>query len=146
MVMSTLYHNRVLELAAEIPSIGHLDEPDGSSEKVSRVCGSTVKVDLKLSAAKDMISEIAVTPKACALGQATTAILAMNAVGAKPEEVVTARDELHAMLKNGAPPPKGKFWELRHLQAVADYPVRHTSTMLAFDAAVSALKQALQSN
>lgn len=142
--MSNLYHNRVLELATEIPHLGKLENPDGSSEKVSRVCGSTVRVDIKLSRDKHTISHIAVTPKACALGQATTAILAMNAIGTKPEEVITARDNLRAMLKNGAPPPDGKFWELRHLQAVADYPVRHTSTMLAFDAAVSAIEQALQ--
>ncbi len=142
--MSSLYHNRVLELAAGIPHLGHLDEPHGSSEKVSRVCGSTVRVDLKLSDSKESITEIAVSPKACALGQATTAILAMNAIGATPDEIQSARDSLRAMLKNGAPPPVGKFWELRHLQAVADYPVRHTSTMLAFDAAVSALEQALK--
>ena len=144
--MSNLYHNRVLELAAEIPHLGYLDNPDGSSEKVSRVCGSTVRVDLKLSVDKETITKIGVTPKACALGQATTAILAMNAVGAKPEEIMTARDDLFAMLKNGAQPPLGKFWELRHLQAVADYPIRHTSTMLAFDAAVSALEHALKIN
>ena len=83
--MSNLYHNRVLELAAEIPHLGHLDNPDGSSEKVSRVCGSTVRVDIKLSVDKETITKIGVTPKACALGQATTAILAMNAVGTKPE-------------------------------------------------------------
>ena len=59
---------------------------------------------------------------------------------------MTARDDLFAMLKNGAQPPQGKFWELRHLQAVADYPIRHTSTMLAFDAAVSALEHALKIN
>ena len=144
--MSNLYHNRVLELAAEIPHLGHLDNPDGSSEKVSRVCGSTVRVDIKLSVDKETITKIGVTPKACALGQATTAILAMNAVGTKPEEIMTARDDLFAMLKNGAQPPQGKFWELRHLQAVADYPIRHTSTMLAFDAAVSALEHALKIN
>jgi NifU-like protein involved in Fe-S cluster formation len=76
------------------------------------------------------------------LGQAATGVLAMNAIGSTPAEIRDARDGLRAMLKDGAPPPTGRFWELRHLEGVRDYPARHTSTMLAFDAAVEALDQA----
>ena len=138
--MEDLYHPRVLELAADIPHVGHLDAPDGVSTKVSRVCGSVVTVELKL---KDgLISDIAVHPKACALGQAATAVLAMHAIGAKPGEILAARDALRAMLKDGAPPPAGRFWELRHLEGVRSYPPRHASTMLAFEAAVEALQKA----
>jgi len=107
---------------------------------VSRVCGSVVSVELKL---KDgVVSEIAVMPKACALGQAATAVLAQNAVGATPAEIRAGREALRAMLKEGAAPPQGRFWELRHLEGVRHYPPRHTSTMLAFDAAADALAQA----
>jgi NifU-like protein involved in Fe-S cluster formation len=138
--MDELYHPRVLELAADIPHLGRLDQPDGAATKVSRVCGSVVTVELKL---KDgVVSEIAVHPKACALGQAATGVLAMHAIGATPGEIREARDALRAMLKEGAAPPAGRFWELRHLQGVRDYPPRHASTMLAFDAAVEALDQA----
>lgn len=138
--MEDLYHPRILELAANIPHVGRLDQPDGAATKVSRVCGSVVTVELKL---KDgFISDIAVHPKACALGQAATGVLAMNAIGATPAEIRAARDGLSAMLKDGAEPPAGRFWELRHLQGVRDYPPRHTSTMLAFDAAVDAMEQA----
>ncbi|HVY89577.1 MAG TPA: iron-sulfur cluster assembly scaffold protein [Hyphomonadaceae bacterium] len=137
-----LYHNRVLELAADIPHAGRLANPDGSSLKVSRVCGSTVEVDVKLNA-QGRIAEIAVDPKACALGQAATSILAAHAVGRTLAEIEAARDALRAMLKDGAEPPEGEFWELRHLQPVKDYPPRHASTMLAFEAAVEAMKQAL---
>jgi NifU-like protein involved in Fe-S cluster formation len=138
--MDDLYHPRILELAADIPHVGRLDAPDGAATKVSRVCGSVVSVELKL---KDgVVSEIAVHPKACALGQAATAVLAMHAIGATPREIRDARDGLRAMLKEGAPPPEGRFWELRHLEGVKDYPPRHASTMLAFDAAVAALEQA----
>jgi NifU-like protein involved in Fe-S cluster formation len=138
--MDDLYHPRILELAADIPHVGRLDAPDGASTKVSRVCGSVVTVELKL---KDgVISAIAVHPKACALGQATTGVLAMNAIGATPQEIRAARDGLRAMLKDAAAPPAGRFWELRHLEGVRDYPARHASTMLAFDAAVDALEQA----
>jgi NifU-like protein involved in Fe-S cluster formation len=138
--MEDLYHPRVLELAADIPHLGRLDQPDGAATKVSRVCGSVVTVELKIKDGK--VSDIAVHPKACALGQASTGVLAMHAIGATPTEIREARDGLRAMLKEGAEPPAGRFWELRHLQGVHDYPARHASTMLAFDAAVDALNQA----
>lgn len=138
--MDDLYHPRILELAGDMPHVGRLDAPDGASTKVSRVCGSVVTVELKL---KDgVVSDIAVHPKACALGQAATGVLAMHAIGATPDEIRAARDGLRAMLKDGAPAPGGRFWELRHLEGVAAYPARHASTMLAFDAAVDALEQA----
>lgn len=137
-----LYHNRVLELAADIPHAGNLPHPQGSSLKVSRVCGSTVNVDVVLGA-DGRILEIAVDPKACALGQAATSILARNAIGKSLGEMIAARDALKAMLKDGAEPPQGDFWELRHLAAVRDYPPRHASTMLAFEAAVEAMERAL---
>jgi NifU-like protein involved in Fe-S cluster formation len=135
--MDDLYHPRILELAGDIPHVGRLDAPDGASTKVSRVCGSVVTVELKLSGG--VVSAIAVHPKACALGQAATGVLAMHAIGATPKEIREARDALRAMLKEGATPPAGRFWELRHLEGVRDYPPRHASTLLAFDAAVEAL-------
>jgi NifU-like protein involved in Fe-S cluster formation len=141
--MSELYHNRILELAAGIPHVGRLADAEGSVLKVSRVCGSTVNVDVKLDAAGERVIAIAVDPKACALGQASTSILAEHAVGAPVEEIRAARDALRAMLKEGAPPPEGRFWELRHLEPVADYPPRHASTLLAFEAAVAAIDEAL---
>jgi NifU-like protein involved in Fe-S cluster formation len=102
-----------------------------------------VKVDVKLDA-EGRIADIAVDPKACALGQAATSILAQHAIGRSLSEIEAARDALKAMLKDGAEPPGGIFWELRHLQPVREYPPRHASTMLAFDAAVDAMKQALE--
>ncbi len=141
--MSELYHNRILELAAGIPHLGRLADAEGSALKVSRVCGSTVNVDVKLDAVGERVTEIAVDPRACALGQATTSILAEHAVGASVSEIRAARDALRAMLKDGAAPPEGRFWELRHLEPVADYPPRYTSTLLAFEAAVAAIDEAL---
>ena len=138
--MDDLYHPRIMELAADIPHVGRLDAPDGAATKVSRVCGSVVTGELTL---KDgVVTDIAVHPKACALGQASTGVLAMHAIGATPKEIRDARDGLRAMLKGEGPPPAGRFWELRHLEGVRDYPARHASTMLAFDAAVEALDQA----
>ena len=138
-----IYHNRVLELAANIPNVGSLEDAHGRAEKVSRVCGSTMAVALKLDPGGETITAIAVDPKACALGQASAAILSQNAVGATLGEVRAARDGLRAMLKDDAPPPEGRFWELRHLESVRDYPQRHASTLLAFDAAVAAIDAAM---
>lgn len=139
-----LYHPRVLELAAGIPHLERLADAEGSATKVSRVCGSTVTVDLKLDG--DKVSDIGVDVQACALGQAATAVLSEHAIGATVEELRAGRDALRAMLKEGAAPPQGRFWELRHLQGVKDYPPRHASTMLAFEAAVEAAEQAMKAN
>ena len=141
--MSELYHNRILELAAGIPHVGRLENAEGSVLKVSRVCGSTVNVDVRLDDAGERIVAIAVDPKACALGQAATSILAEHAIGATADEIRAARDALRAMLKEAGAPPEGRFWELRHLEPVADYPPRHASTLLAFEAAVAAIEAAL---
>lgn len=143
--MDGLYHARVLELAADIPHLAPLrplgpGEAQGEALKVSKVCGSTVKVALALK--DDVITAIAVEPHACALGQASTAILALNAVGARADDILAARDVLRAMLKDKGAPPSGRFWELRHLEGVRDYPPRHASTLLAFEAAAEAIAQA----
>lgn len=140
--MVDLYHNRVLELAADIPNVGALSDAHGSATKVSRICGSTVRVDIKLDASGEQVSDIAVDPKACALGQAATSILSEHAVGASVSEIQAARDALAAMLKEGGAPPRGRFWELRHLEGVRDYPPRHASTLLAFEAALAAIETA----
>lgn len=140
--MSDLYHNRVLELAANIPNEGYLKTPDGRALKISRVCGSEVEVDINLDDAGEMVTAIAVQSRACALGAATLGVLSENAVGASVSDIRHARDQLRAMLKDGGDPPSGRFWELRHLAGVADYPQRHQSTLLAFDAAVAAIEDA----
>ncbi|MEM0986688.1 MAG: iron-sulfur cluster assembly scaffold protein [Pseudomonadota bacterium] len=136
-----LYHNRVLELAADIPHLGALENPDASVERVSKICGSTIRLDLTLTPDRTRIAAIAVDPKACALGQAATSILTGNAVGTPIDEIRAAHAALRAMLKENAPAPDGRFAELRHLAGVADYPPRHTSTLLAFRAVVDAIDE-----
>jgi NifU-like protein involved in Fe-S cluster formation len=138
--MADLYHNRVLELAADIPNVGTLPDAHGSATRLARICGSTVRVDVKISEDGNIVEAIAVDPKACALGQAATAILSEHAVGASYDELVATRDALKAMLKDNGEPPRGRFWELRHLEGVRDYPPRHVSTMLAFEAVLEAIE------
>ncbi len=140
--MDGLYNTDVLTLAAGIEHIGRLSDPHGTARKVSKLCGSWVEVDVCL---KDgHISDFAQRLQACALGQASAAILARYVIGASPQEIREAREALYAMLKQGGPPPRGRFADLAVLEGVRDYPARHASTLLAFDATLAAIEEALE--
>jgi NifU-like protein involved in Fe-S cluster formation len=140
-MIDDLYSAKVLRLAANMPRAGRLAAPDASSEKVSKLCGSRVLVDLTMQ--DGHVADFAQEVKACALGQAAAAVLGENVIGASLDEIETARDQLAAMLKAGGPGPEGRFVDLKVLQPVKDYPARHASTLLAFEAAVEAARAAL---
>jgi len=135
-----LYSSGILRLAAEIPHIGRLGRADGSARRVSRLCGSAVEVDVRLD--HDVIAEIGLEVQACALGQASASVLASHAIGASIEDIREARDALAAMLKGG-PAPQGRFAGLAALESARDYPARHASIRLAFEAAAEACEMAL---
>ena len=139
-MIDDIYSARVLKLAANMPRAGRLAAPDASSSKTSRLCGSTVTVDLTLDGGR--VADFAQEVQACALGQAAAAVLGANVIGASLDEIETARDQLAAMLKGGGPAPEGRFVDLRVLEPVKDYPARHASTMLAFEAAAEAARAA----
>ena len=142
-MIDDLYSARVLTLAANMPRAGRLADPQGSAEKVSKLCGSRVLVDVALKDGR--VSDFAQEVKACALGQASAAVLGEHVIGASVAELEAARDALKAMLKQGAPPPEGRFADLKALEVVRDYPPRHASTMLAFEAVVEAAHKAMAS-
>lgn len=135
-MIDDLYSSRILALAANMPRAGRLAAPQGSAEKVAKLCGSRIVVDLVLTDSR--VSDFAQEVQACALGQASAAILGANIIGATTEEIRQARDALRAMLKEAGPPPEGRFADLGVLAPVKDYPARHASTLLAFEAALSA--------
>jgi NifU-like protein involved in Fe-S cluster formation len=139
-MLNDVYNRRILELAGSIPRIGRLDGPDASATAHSKLCGSTVTVDLKMDG--DTVTDFAHDVKACALGQASSSIMARNVVGAKADELRDLRENVRRMLKeNGAPPADGKWADIAVLEPVRDYKARHASTMLTFDAVVDALDQ-----
>ena len=140
-MIDDLYSARILKAAANMPRAGRLAHPDASAEKVSKLCGSRVTVDVRLEEGR--IADYAQDVKACALGQAAAAIMGAHAVGASVQEIESARDQLRAMLKAGGPPPEGRFADLAMLAPVKDYPPRHASTMLAFEATAEACRRAL---
>jgi len=140
-MIDDLYSAKILKAAANMPRAGRLAHPDASAEKVSKLCGSRVLVDVVV---KDgCVADYAQEVKACALGQASAAILGEHVIGASVEEIESARDALRGMLKEGGPPPEGRFADLAMLAPVKDYPPRHASTMLAFEATVEACRHAL---
>jgi len=138
-MLDDIYNRRILEFAGSIPRIGRLDMPDATATAHSRLCGSTVTVDLKTDG--DVVTDFAHDVKACALGQASSSIMAHHIVGARADELRAVRDAMFRMLKEGGPPPEGRFADLRFLEPVRDYKARHASTMLTFDAVVDALDQ-----
>ncbi len=139
-MFDNLYNNRILELAADIPLLGHLKYPQGCSIKRSKLCGSTVSVEIKMTDGK--VSEFAHEVKACALGQASSSIMARNVVGATLLELEKALSEVTSMLKNNGPTPQGRFGEAKILSPVKDFKARHASVLLTFEATLEAAKLA----
>src|SRR5437868_14061916 len=139
-MLNEVYNRRILELAGNIPRIGRLASPDASATALSKLCGSTVTIDLKMEG--DTVTDFAHEVKACALGQASSSIMARNIIGAKADELKGLRETVRRMLKeNGAPPANGKWADISVLQPVRDYKARHASTLLTFDAVVDAINQ-----
>jgi NifU-like protein involved in Fe-S cluster formation len=139
-MLNEVYNKRILELAGNIPRIGRLPDPDATATAHSKLCGSTVTIDLKMDG--DTVTDFAHDVKACALGQASSSIMARCIVGAKAAELRTLREDMRRMLKeNGAPPAAGRWTDIAVLEPVRDYKTRHASTMLTFDAVVSAIDQ-----
>jgi NifU-like protein involved in Fe-S cluster formation len=138
-MINDVYNARILELAGNIPRLGRLSAPDASATAHSKLCGSTVTIDLKL--ADGAVSDFAHDVKACALGQASSSIMARQVVGAKPAELRELRETMRKMLKENGPAPTGRWADLAVLEPVRDYKARHASTLLTFDAVVSALDQ-----
>ncbi len=138
-MLNDVYNRRILALAADIPRLGHLAAPDARATAHSKLCGSTVTVEISMEG--DVVTDFAHDVKACALGQASSSIMARNVVGATAAELRALRDQMRAMLKESGPPPSGKWADCEVLVPVRDYKARHASTLLTFDAVVDAVDQ-----
>jgi len=138
-MLNDVYNSRILDLAGNIPRLGRLAAPDASATAHSKLCGSTVTVDVKMDG--PTVSDFAHDVKACALGQASSSIMASHVVGASPVELRELRETVRKMLKENGPPPSGKWADIAVLEPVRDYKARHASTMLTFDAVVNAVDQ-----
>jgi len=137
--MDDIYNSKILEFAGNIPLTGTLDDADASAQAHSKLCGSKVRIWLKMDG--DTVIGFAHDVKACALGQASSSIMARHVVGATSGELRQARADMLAMLKADGAGPEGRFEDMRYLLPVRDYKARHASTMLTFDAVVDAIGQ-----
>lgn len=138
-MINEIYNRKILEFAANIPHLERLAHPDATAVAYSRLCGSKVTVDLNM---KDgVVSEFGQDVKACALGQASSSIMARHVIGATGNELRTLREQMYRMLKENGDPPSGKWSDLEALLPVRDYKARHASTLLTFDAVVDAVNQ-----
>lgn len=141
-MINEIYNKKILQFAADIPRLGRLAEPDATAVAHSRLCGSKVTVDIKM---KDgVITDFSHDVKACALGQASSSIMARHVVGSTAEELKSLKTQMHQMLKENGPPPSGKWAELEALIPVRDFKARHASTLLTFDAVADAVAQVEQ--
>lgn len=138
-MLNDVYNRRILELAADIPRGGRLPHPDASATAHSKLCGSTVTVDLAMEG--DKVTDFAHDVRACALGQASSSIMARHVVGSDAAELRSVREQMYKMLKENGPAPGGKWADLAVLEPVRDYKARHASTLLTFDAVVDAISQ-----
>jgi len=138
-MLNEVYNKRIIELAGNIPRLGRLEHPDASATAHSKLCGSTVTIDLKMDG--DEVTDFAHDVKACALGQASSSIMARHVIGAKADELRSLRETVRKMLKEDGAPPSGKWADIAVLEPVRDYKARHASTLLTFDAVLDAIGQ-----
>lgn len=138
-MINDIYNRKILGFAADIPRLQRLQNPDATAVAHSKLCGSKVTVDLAM---KDgVVSDFGHDVKACALGQASSSIMARHVVGSSAGELRALRDQMYKMLKEDGPAPTGKWEDLEALLPVKDFKARHASTLLTFDAVVSAIDQ-----
>jgi NifU-like protein involved in Fe-S cluster formation len=138
--LDEIYNTRILELAGAISRIGRLANPDGTATGHSKLCGSTVTVDLELRHGR--VSDFGQSVKACLLGQASASVMGREIVGSTPDELRSVGNTMRAMLKEGGPPPAGRWADLAVLEPVRNYKARQASTLLVFDAVEKALDDA----
>lgn len=137
--LDEIYNTRILELAGAISRTERLDHADARATAHSKLCGSTVTIDLALRDGR--VSDYGQSVKACLLGQASASVMAREIVGSTPDELRAVARKMRAMLKDGGPPPAGRWADLATLEPVRNYKARHASTLLVFDAVESALDE-----
>lgn len=138
-MIDDVYNAKILGFAGNIARIGRLDDADATATAHSKLCGSTVTIDLKMN--DGVVTDFGHVVKACALGQASSSIMASHVVGATADELRAVQETMRKMLKENGLPPTGRFEDLKYLEPVRDYRARHASTMLTFDAVVDAIGQ-----
>ncbi|BAQ17813.1 iron-sulfur cluster assembly scaffold protein [Methyloceanibacter caenitepidi] len=134
-----IYSDRLLALAAAMPRTERLAAPQATARAHSKLCGSTVEVDLVMDG--DVVTGYGQTVRACLLGQTAASVMGREIVGSTATELRAVGAAMRAMLKQGGPPPTGRWEDLALLESVRDYKARQPSTLLVFDAVEDAIGQ-----
>lgn len=134
--MIDLYSKKILEFAGNIPLTTPLDDYSATASKRSPMCGSNLQVWIKVC--EDKITHFSHDVKTCALGQASSSIIAENIIGLNIDQVKLGRDQLYNMLTSNGPIPKKPFENLEVLLPAVSYKNRHASIMLCFEAILDA--------
>lgn len=137
--LDDIYSNRILELSAAIGQTERLTSPDATARAHSKLCGSTVIVDLNMQ--DGVVSDYGQSVKACLLGQAAASVMGREIIGSTPDELREVAAQVRCMLKENGAPPTGRWEDLAVLEPIRDYKARHPSTLLVFDAVLDALGQ-----
>lgn len=138
-MLDSVYNAKILEYAGNIERIGELESYDAKAKAHSKLCGSTVEVFLSVE--NDTVTDFGHKVKACALGQASSSIMARTIIGSTADELRDLRDTMTAMLKENGLPPIGKFADFKFLEPIREYRARHASALLTFNAVVDCLDQ-----
>jgi NifU-like protein involved in Fe-S cluster formation len=138
--MINLYSKRILAAAAQIPFTTALDDFDGTAMRRSPLCGSNLRVWVKLDETR--ITGFGQDVKACALGQASASVFANAVIGLTAEEITKGRDQMFAMLTQDGAVPEPPFAEMEILLPARAYKNRHASIMLCFEATLDAIHDA----
>lgn len=136
-MIDDLYSREILRRTTQLQHVGHLANPQAVADKVAKLCGSTIHVELNMEG--DVVTDFAQQVQACALGQASAAILSQNIIGATGAEVLAAREALRKLLKGEPSAFPERFSDLQILASVKDFPARHASTLLPLEAASAAI-------
>ncbi len=138
-MLDAIYNKKILEFAGNIPRLERLKAPQASAKAHSKLCGSTVEVDLVMDEGR--IVDYGQTVNACALGQAAASVVGRLIIGSDGDEMRALRRTMQAMLKDKGSPPDGKWDDMKYLEPVRDYPARHASMLLVFDAVEEAVNK-----
>jgi len=134
--MIDLYSKKILEFAGNIPLTTPLDTFSGTATRRSPMCGSNLQVWITVNGGK--ITNFSHEVKTCALGQASSAIIAEQIIGLNIDQVKLGRDQLFNMLTKNGPIPQNPFENLEVLLPAVAYKNRHASIMLSFETIIDA--------
>ncbi len=141
--LSKLYSPNLLLLATELHQFPLSDDFELRASGRSQTCGSTIDIGLATDGA-GIITRIGVRVSACAVGQASCAILAKNAVGQTALQIARSRRAIADWLEGASDLPDWpEFDALKPAQKLTG---RHGAILLPWNAAVEALSNLTSSS